>query len=152
MSYATPQNVADLFRQLDLTKTNTAVTSTKIQEWLDGASAMIDSRIGVLYQLPITSGANPLSFAILKQIESFYVAGIVDDILNSYSDGDKKPMWEKRAAMMLDMYAPEDCDKDCAPKSKLPDAIYLGTSIQQGGLKIHSSNTAPTFTKGGNNW
>lgn len=152
MSYAAPADVAALFRNLNLAKTDTAVTSAKIQDWLDNASAMIDSRIGVLYSLPITSGANPLSFKILKSIESFYVAGIVDDILNSYSDGDKKPYWEKRAEAMLEKYAPEEYFNGSAPMAKLPDATYLGTSTQQGQFRASNTTLTPTFTKGGNNW
>lgn len=151
MSYAAPSDVAALFRKLDLTKTDTAVTSAKIQDWLDNASAMIDSRIGVLYTLPLTAVGNPLSWKILKSIESFFVAGIVDDILNSYSEGDKKPMWEKRAAAMLEAYAPED-DKDGAPSSRLPDATFIGTATMQGQFKANNTSAAPIFVKGANNW
>jgi len=152
MSYAAPTDVEALFRKLSTTKTDTAVTTAKIQDWLDNASAMIDARIGKLYRLPITSGSNPQSFKILKQIEAFMVAGIVDDILNTYTQADKKPMWEKRASLILDSYAPEDCKKDCEPASLLPDAEYLGTSVQKGTFKANNTTSDPIFKKGANNW
>ncbi len=152
MSYATPADVAGLFRNLDLTKTDTAVTSAQIQGWLDSTFATINSRIGLLYTLPLNGTDNPLSMSILKMIEMFYVAGIVDDILNSYSDGDKKPYWEKRAAALLDQYAPADCKKDCSPTSRLPDAIYLETPVLRGAFRASNTTTDPVFVKGANNW
>ena len=154
MSYATPDDVTALFRDLDLTKSNTAVDAAKIQSWLDSTDNMINARLSKYYTLnpALNVTDNPLSWSILKMIESFYVAGIVDDILNSYSDGDKKPMWEKRAAAMLDMYAPLECAKDCGPASVLPDAPYLNTPTLRGAFRASNTTTAPIFVKGANNW
>lgn len=153
MSFATPTDVKDLFRELDTTVSDGAVTDAKIQKWLDSETEFVLGKIGTLYELPITAGANPKTALILADIEAMLVAAKVDDILKSYSEGDKKPQWEKRALMKLAQYVPEK-DKDGKqpePTVKLPDATYVGTRSQKGQLKV-SSTSSPIFTKGGDNW
>ena len=152
MSYATPADVKACFRNF-ASSTEAAVTDIKIQAWLDATSAMIDGRIGTLYALPINETDSPLSFEILKQIESFKVAGIVDDVLNTYSEADKKPLWEKRAMDMLKELVPPKDSKgnQPSPTTKLPDATYIGTQTQKSTIRASSTN-APIFTKGGDNW
>jgi hypothetical protein len=153
MSYATPTNVKSMFRNF-ASGSSPAVTDAEIQEFLDDASNIIDSKIGTTYQLPITIGDNPASFSILKRIEIFMVAAIVDDILNSYGEADKKPIWGKKAEDLLNEYVPKyDKSKciQCDPTSRLPDAVYLGTSTQRGRIKLNPTS-GTTFTKGGNNW
>lgn len=152
MSYATVNDVKSLFRNL-AGATDPAVTDAYIQVYLDNAAAFINSRLSGLYLLPITSGANPISAKILSQIEAFKVAAIVDNILNSYSDGDKKPQWEKMANDMLDEVAPKKDSKGFQPEpnAKLYDATYLGTNIQQGTLKL-SSTDSRIFVKGSDTW
>lgn len=152
MSYATPEDVKALFRSFAIT-TEAAVTDEKIQAWLDTAHSAINAKIGMLYLMPIDEGTMPESWNILKQIESFKVAGIVDDVLNTYSEADKKPLWEKRAMMMInDLVPPLDKNgKQPAPIMVLPDATFLGTPTQQARPRVQP-NTTPIFTKGGNNW
>lgn len=152
MSYATPEDVKALFRSFAITS-EAAVTDEKIQAWLDNAFSNINSKIGRLYQMPIDETASPESWNILKEIESFKVAGIVDDVLNSYSEADKKPLWEKRAMNILNELAPQ-LDRDGRqpiPIMILPDAVYLGTSTQKARPRLQP-NTTPTFIKGANNW
>jgi hypothetical protein len=154
MSYATVDDVKGCFRNF-ASNSEAAVTDAKIEAWLESAHAMINGRIGTLYSMPITEDDYPESFKILAQIEAFKVAGIVDDILNSYSEADKKPTWEKRAMdMLLELVPKKDKDgKQPEPTTKLPDAIYIGTRQQTARPKFSSGNTdAPTFVKGGDNW
>jgi len=153
MSYATVSDVTDLFRNIDLTNTDTAVDAVKIQRWLDNASYAINARLSQIYNLtpPITTNLYPEAFSILGQIEAFYVAGIVDDVLNTYDVDEKKPYWEKRAEAMLTMYAPSDC-KACAPTSVLPGVPYIGNNTERGVIRISRTSTAPIFRKGENNW
>ena len=92
-SFATPADVKACFRNFSIT-TEAAVDDTKIQSFLDSAHAFVMGKIYTLYQKEITSVDNPESAKMLAQIEAFKVAGIVDDILNSYAEADKKPMWE----------------------------------------------------------
>jgi hypothetical protein len=150
--YATADDVKALFRNF-ATSTEAAVTDTKIETWLESAFAMINARIGVLYQLPITDATNPESYKILAQIEAFYVAGIVDDVLNTYSEADKKPQWGERAKYMLNEYAPQLDKNGVQPKpiSVLPDATFLGTPSQKNTPRFQP-NTTPIFSKGGDNW
>lgn len=152
MSYSTPEDVKACFRNFAVT-TEAAVTDEKIQLWLDNAFAYINSRIGLLYSMPIDETNSPESYKILAQIEAFKVAGIVDDVLNTYSEADKKPMWERRAKLMLDELAPlaDSKGNQPAPTAKLPDATYLGTPTQISRPRLQP-NTTPIFTKNGNNW
>ena len=85
MSYATVEEIRSMFRDLDDTS-EAAITTAEIQLFLDNNTAIIDAKIGTLYTLPITLIDNPLSFPILKQIQMFLVASVVDEILNSHSD------------------------------------------------------------------
>lgn len=153
MSYATPADVKACFRNF-ATGSEAAVTDAKIQSWLDAKFAMINGKINTLYS-PIVVADSPESVKILKEIEAFLVAGIVDDVLNTYAEADKKPQWEKRGMMMLNELVPgKDKDgKQPEPTTKLPDAVYIGTRAQTAQPKISSGNSnGPTFIKGGDNW
>jgi len=152
MSYATKDEVKSMFRDF-ADNSQAAVNDTDLDLFLTNSTAIIDSKIGTLYTLPITEIDNPLSFAILKQLQMFKVACIVDDILNSYGEADKKPTWCSKAKKLMTELVPEKKNNcaQCEPTMKLPDATYLGTSIQQGRIRI-SATTGTTFKKGVNNW
>ena len=153
MSYATPDNVKSLFRDF-ADNTDAAVNNTELQEFLDDADEIINAKIGTLYQLPITVGNNPKSHAILKRLETFQVACIVDDILNSYGEADKKPQWCKKAMVLMEELVPPRSSKNCRqcePLMKLPDAIYIGTSTQRNRITV-SKTSGNIFQKGENNW
>jgi len=154
MSYSTVANVVSLFRNLDLTVTDPAVSSDEIADALNDAYNIINAKIGTLYQLPLTSTDNPESWSILKRLEMWLVAAEIDDILNTYAEGDKKPEWAKKAAKMIDELVPPidaKTGKQAEPTLKLPDATYLGTKTQRN--KVSISNTSGTiFEKGGLNW
>ena len=151
--YATKEEVKSLFRDF-ADNSEAAVTDTEIDLFLENTAEMIDAKIGTLYQLPITEAANPKSFRILKQVHMYKVACIIDDILNDYSEADKKPMWASDAKGLLKALVPEinakTC-KQCPPTTILPDATYLGTSTQRGKIKV-SATTGRIFQKGQNNW
>jgi len=152
MSYATIENVKSLFRDF-APNSQAAVIDSEIQEFLDDAHAIINAKIGTLYSMPITELANPESFKILRRLETFKVACIVDDILNSYGEADKKPMWCQKAHELMDMLVPpkgKNC-KQCEPVMKLPDAVYTGIAVQKNQIKI-SSTTGTIFKKGQDNW
>jgi len=152
MSYALKDDVKALFRHF-ADNADAAVTDTEIDSFLANDVAYIDSRLNGLYSLPITSGANPESFKILKQINAFRVASIVDDILNNYTNDQKKPAWLRMANEMLNNIAPERDrnGKQLDPNNKLVDATYLGTNVQRGTFKL-SSTEGRIFTKGSDTW
>jgi len=152
MSYATPTNVKSLFRDF-ADNADAAVSDTELQEFLDDAEEVINAKIGTLYQLPITVGENPKAFKVLRRLETFQVACIVDDILNSYGEADKKPQWCKKAKDLLNELVPPvkaGC-RQCEPTMKLIDAVYLGTSTQRGRMSVQSTSE-PVFKKGADNW
>lgn len=152
MSYATIDNVKSLFRDF-ADNPDAAVTDDELQEFLDDANAIVNAKIGTLYAMPITEIDNPESFKILRRLETFKVACVVDDILNSYGEADKKPMWCKKATELMNELVPPkkaNC-KQCEPTMKLPDALYLGTSTQRGKIKI-SATEGTVFRKNENNW
>jgi len=153
MSYATVDNVKSMFRVL-ASGSVPAVTDAEIQEFLDDAFLIINAKLGTLYTLPITLGTNPQSFGIVKRIEIFKAADVVDNILNSYGEADTSPEWGKKAKEILMALVPpinpRTC-KQCEPTMILPDVPYLGTNQQRGKLKLRSTDT-PTFSKGGDNW
>lgn len=151
MAYATKTEIKSMFRDF-ADNADAAVDDTDLDLFIDNTTEIIDSRIQELYELPITEGDNPKSFKILKQIQMYKVACMVDDILNNYGEADKKPNWCKMAHKMMMELVPEkkDC-KQCEPVMKLPDATYKGTQRQQGRIKV-SATTGRQFTKGGHNW
>jgi hypothetical protein len=129
-----------------------AVDDTEIQLFLDNTTAIIDSNIGTLYLMPVTEVDNPESFKVLKQLQMFKVACIIDDILNDYSEADKKPGWCKKAEMLLNALVPpkKNC-KQCKPTMILPDTPFLGTDTQRARIKI-SATSGTVIRKNENNW
>ncbi len=153
MSYATIDEVKSMFRDF-ADNVDAAVTDAEITLFLDNSTSIIDAKIGTLYTLPITIGANPKSFAILKQLQMFKVACIVDDILNSYGEADKKPMWCKKAQTLLKDLVPDISPKtgrQPEPTMKLPDATYNGTPTAQNKIRV-SATTGTQFNKGVDSW
>jgi len=149
MSYATPAQVKSLFRHF-ADNSEAAVIDTEIQDFLDDAEEIINAKLGTLYTMPIT---DPAALKILKRLETFQVAAVVDDILNNYSEADKKPQWKSNAdKLMKDLVPPRNAKGiQPEPTMKLPNENYLGTSTQRG--KITLSRTSGTiFKKGANNW
>jgi len=153
MSYATVDEVKSMFR--DFTdSSDPAVTDAEITLFLDNSTGIIDAKIGTLYTLPATLIDNPVSFSILKQVQMFMVASVIDEILNSYGEADKKPAWGMKAEQLMDSLVPgidpKTC-KQCEPTMKLPDLVYVGTSSQRGKMTI-SKTSGTIFVKGADNW
>jgi len=153
MSYASVDNVKSMFRCLDDSVTDPALTNAEIQEFIDEACATIDGCIGEIYQLPITEIDNPKSFLILKKLTRMKVASVVDDILNDYAEADKKPMWGKQAKMLLEKICPPkkgNCQR-CEPSMKLPDAEFIGVNIPGDTIKVKAT-TGVNFRKNRDDW
>jgi len=153
MSYATKDDVKAMFRDF-ADNTEAAVDDTDLDLFIANNTAMIDSKIGTLYEMPITELQNPESFKVLKQLQMFKVACIVDDILNDYAEADKKPTWCKKAEMLMKALVPEKDKKtcrQCEPTMKLPDAVYIGTPTQKNKMSVKAT-TGRIFEKGADNW
>lgn len=152
MSFATVENVKAYFRNF-ATTTQAAVTDAKIQTWLDSAHLMVMGKLHTLYS-PINQTDHPSSCLIIVDMEAMKVAGIVDDILNSYSEASLKPRWDLKAEKLLNEYVPpkdSKTGKQNEPDIKLPDAVYVGTNEQTTKPRISTTGTA-IFIKGQDNW
>lgn len=153
MSYATPGQVKSLFRDF-ADNDDAAVNDGELQEFLDDAEAIINAKLATIYTLPVTEVLYPEAFTILKRLSTFKVACIVDDILNNYSEADKKPMWCKKAEELMNAIVPpldpKTC-KQCPPSLLLPGVPYTGVNTQRGRIKI-SATTGTVFKKNQDNW
>ena len=153
MSYANIDEVKTMFRDF-ADNSEAAITNDEITLFLDNTTEIIDAKIGTLYTLPITLIDNPKSWSILKQLQMFKVACIIDDILNDYAESDKKPMWCKKAMNLLNALVPpidpKTC-RQCEPTMKLPDKAYNGTSTQTNRIRV-SKTSGTVFEKNANNW
>lgn len=152
MSYATTDDVLSHFRNLDIESENAAITPEEMELFLGNAFAQINVRLSKLYNLPITEAKNPRSFAYLKTVQTYLVCCVVDDILNDYSEADKKPQWCQKAEKLLEVIAPMNKNgKQVQPVSPLPDADYKGTDAQTTGITL-SATTGRQFFKGRDQW
>ena len=153
MAYATKDEIKSLFRDF-ADNAEAAVNDDEIDVFIENTDSIIDAKIGTVYALPITELLYPESFKILKQIQMFKVACIIDDILNDYSEADKKPMWCKKAHSLLEAlvpsFDPKTC-KQCPPSMILPDAPYQGTSSQKNKITV-SATSGRQFEKGVDTW
>jgi hypothetical protein len=149
MAYATKDEILSMFRNLDMSVSNPAITEAEITDFISETEAEINAKIGTLYSMPIT-GTEAL--LVLKRLTKYGVACIVDDILNDYSEADKKPTWCKKFnQLMNDIVPPSKDGRQPEPTMKLPDAGYIGTSTQRGRVFI-SATEGTVFKKNGDNW
>jgi hypothetical protein len=79
MAYSLNTDVTNEFKTID---TSGLVTTTKIDGWIAQADAYIDSRIGLVYEVPVTGVS---SLLILKQISIWLVAQRIADIMETKS-------------------------------------------------------------------
>lgn len=80
MAYSLNSDVIDEFKNIDTT--NGRITTAKIDEWIDQADAYIDSRIGLIYETPVTGTE---SLKVLKHISIGLVAQRISYILDTKS-------------------------------------------------------------------
>lgn len=152
MAYATKEDVKAMFRDFH-EGSDPAVSDADLDLYITNTTSIINAKIGTLYVLPINDTDNPESFAILKQLQMYKVACMVDDILNNYAEADKKPSWCKSFKMLMAELVPpknDDC-KQCEPTMKLPDAEYIGTPTQKNRISV-GPTTGTIFKKGADNW
>ena len=81
MAYASASDVQNEFKNVDFTQPSSAVTTAKVTEWIGQAEAEINAKVGMVYQVPVDSGASPNSTLILKAISIGIVAQRVRDVL-----------------------------------------------------------------------
>ena len=151
MAYTTIAKVKAMFRNFTGNTSNQAITDATLTEWITAKDARINSRISRYYELPIIASE---SLLILEEISCLMVAHQVDNVLNNYTDAQKKPDYAKQADALLNEYAPlpKDNCKPCEPVSRLPDATYTGLQNDKRRLSVSVTTTAPIFQKGVDSW
>lgn len=142
MAYSLNSDVVDEFKSLDTTG---IITTTKIDGWISQADAYIDSRVGLVYQVPVT-GAN--SLLILKEISIGLVAQRVAYVLEVKSITPKG-----------DQYIPKNLIKQAEDRLKmianrtllLSDATEVSTNA---GVSSYSSENTITraFSQSKTQW
>jgi len=153
MSYSTKEQVKAMFRNLVAPADNAAVADASIEEFIDEADITIDGAITGVYTLPLTALDNPKSLVLLQKISRLLAAAVVDDVLNSYAEGDKKPSYKKDAMELLGRIAPErgKDGKRPAPDMLLPDAEYIGMNVQKDTISLQAVE-GRQFSKGVDAW
>ncbi|NJM55063.1 MAG: hypothetical protein HC841_03325 [Verrucomicrobiae bacterium] len=153
MSYCTKAQVKAMFRNLE-NSTDPAVTDASLDEFIAEADSSINARLKGVYVLPITEGTNPESFVILRKICRLLVACVVDNILNTYAEADKKPDYCKQAHNLLDEIAPKvdpKTGKRPMPASILPDATFIGMNTLKDTVAVQAVD-GRIFQKGVDSW
>lgn len=79
MAYSTNQDVIDEFKSLDTTG---KITTAKIDKWITQADALINGRIGLIYEVPVVGLE---SLEILKEISIGLVAQRIAYVLETKS-------------------------------------------------------------------
>lgn len=102
MAYSTNSDVVDEFKSLDTTG---KITTAKIDEWISQADAYIDSRISLIYQVPVEG---PQSLLVLKEISIGLVAQRISRVLEVKSITPKG-----------DQYIPKDLIKKAESRIKM---------------------------------
>ena len=143
MAYASTSDVTNEFKSLTLN--DASVSSAKVTEWLAQADAYINAKLGLRYVVPITGTA---ALIIVKQIETWLVAGRVKDVLEVQSgstkadQGTRGDLGKKAEAMLSEIVA---------GKMKLTDATLATSADGVRSFNVDESEEH-TFKKGEDQW
>lgn len=80
MAYSTSAQIQGEFRSISF-GADTAITTSEVSEFIAEADALIDSKVGLRYLVPIDSGDSPKAFLIMRMISRKLVAYRIKDIL-----------------------------------------------------------------------
>lgn len=151
MAYTDAAKVKSMFRDFS-SSTTPAVTDGEITAFIAEHDAVIDGSLKGVYAIPITGTK---SLKIIEKISRNLTAGVVDEILNSYGEADKKPEYEKRGKRLLSKLKPKfEKGVWLNPEMFLPDNDFLGlpdNPNKSARIKV-ASTTGRQFVKGGDNW
>lgn len=80
MPYSSVAQIQGEFRSLSI-GSSTAITTAETEEFIAEADALIDSKVGLRYLVPISSVNSPKSFLIMRMISRKLVSYRIKDIL-----------------------------------------------------------------------
>lgn len=147
-TYAQISDIKQLFPNFPENR-DALVNETSIGEYLRHSYQVINGRIANYYETPILVADSPCSYEILREIQAFYAADIVDRVLNPGRKVTEGPHWGQKAYRLLNEIAP-DPNRGEHPTTILPDATYIGSRIHN--AVVSGSTGDPVFTKAGDQW
>jgi len=147
MGYSTSAEIQSDFKNLTLS-TTTLVTTADVEQFIVEADALIDSFIGMKYEVPVTGGASALS--LLKLFSRTLVADRVKKIMevkqaqNTSANQDTRGAYSTKDVMAA-LKQIQNGDL------KLSGATGL---VSNGGFYSHNNANSiePTFKKGCKQW
>lgn len=147
MGYSTSAEIQSDFKNLPLS-TTTLVTTADVDQFIVEADALIDSFIGMKYEVPVTGGASALS--LLKLFSRTLVADRIKKIMEVKQTQNTSANQDVRGA-----YSTKDV-MAALKQIQTGDLKLSGaTSLVSGGgfySKNNASNVEPTFKKGCKQW
>jgi phage gp36-like protein len=124
MAYCTVTDISSRFKSL-LISSDTAVTTTEVEGFIDQYSALIDGRIGKRYVTPVDPSDSPISTAILQLICIWFVVAEVEPIVGQAPVKDSKG--ESRQKTFHEM-AEDALAKIESGQTMLPDAEAVSSN------------------------
>lgn len=123
-AYASVTNIQEEFKNVTF-DSNSIVTDTRVSRFIDECEAVINAKVGMIYQVPVDSVASPQSTLILRQISIYMVSNRIKEIIQTKSDSDDTNQATKGKVAK----SPEDLLQDILDKVLvLPDAVLLSTT------------------------
>lgn len=137
-TYAAVSDIQGEFKNITFS-TSTSVPTANVTRFLDEADAEINAKIGQIYETPIDSTNNPISFKILRHIEIDLVASRIKAIVEVKSTDDKT----NQSSKLDPMQAARDRIQEIVDrKLPLPDASLLSTGKGATGYLVGSTYSA----------
>lgn len=153
-AYCTNADVAAEFKNIDFTKADAAVSSSKVDEWIAQASSEINNRLSVRYLVPFTTAPtrniSDDGISLIKQCCIWLVAQRVTDAVES-----KTVRQETNSAIKTDTASRARKILQEIAANTLPLIGATPAKTSDGSTSYISSNEIPnvrTFTKTGVEW
>jgi len=160
MAYTTKALVQSMFRNLAVEATGTVVIDSEMTQFIEDADAEIDAKLGQYYVTPITGTESLKIVGVISRYKAAHVIKTILEVNEQRSDNETQDVQTnldiKANRLLADLLpkfnrTSKRYDKPAMP---LPDAEALGMPPESATLfsTQTTSETVPTFTKGGDNW
>lgn len=120
-AYASVSDVAQEFKNVTFDSTS-VITDTRVTKFITETEAIINAKVGKIYQMPLDQTASPQSTIILRRISIGMVSNRIKEILD-VKTGEEDT---KQAGKQTDYKSPEMLLQEIVDrKTPLPDASLL---------------------------
>lgn len=156
--YGTVANVVSLFRDIEISASETAIITTECEKFLDDAERLILMRLATHYD---TTTIGVESAKVIAQIAEYKAASIVGAILDGDAVVDSgrvetyRDRWGKKAMSILDAIAPaidSNLKNRPRPTSPLPDTEFATVAPFKASRISGAFKTTRTFSTTSDNW